>query len=174
MQYSRPYSGEPVWPTGSGNYSAEDVAGFQEAFAPVAARYHRLRLTVKLTGGVAISLLLVVLFGNGIGALLFDRPLFGGHVPWYVTAVLVAYLATYAAAKIASPVLRCPGCGGFLEGGIGAHCPECGADKLKTDLLRRPLCANCGSTLKRGLYGVRMYRIHACTSCGLMLDGRGL
>ena len=174
MRYSRPYAGEPIWPTGSGNYSAEDVARFQEAFAPIAARYHRLRRVVLLAGGVGLGLLFVVLFANGLGMLLFDRPLFKEGVPWYVNAALLAYLTILAGAKIASPRLRCPGCGGFLEIGIGRYCPECGADKLETDLLRRPHCTQCGTTMKRGLHGFRWYRIRACTTCGLVLDNRGL
>jgi len=148
MSSSRAYSGERVWPTGSGNYSAEDVA--------------------------RLALLLGSSLSNGIARLLFDRPLFTGGFPWYVNAGLVIYMIIFAAIRIFSPRLRCPACGCFLENGVSRCCPQCGSDHLDTNLLGRPHCESCGRTMRTGLYGVRRYQIRACTACGLMLDHGGL
>jgi hypothetical protein len=174
MLSSRPYSGETGRPLNSVNYSAEDMAKFQETFGPTAERYHRHRRIAWVAFGAGSCLLIGSLLSNGISKLVFDRALFAKDLPWYVTAVVFVCFAIFGVAMISCPHLRCPGCQGFLTKGIGRFCPECGSNGLETDLLGRPCCRNCGKTMKHGRNGMRFYRVRACTSCGLMLDNRGL
>jgi hypothetical protein len=157
-----------------GNYTAEEVMVYQDAFRPVAGRYRR----NQRIGAVAIACSFCLLIGsslvNGFYLLLFDRPLFAPRAPWYVGAGGLLCLVIWGVAMISKPPLRCPASQGLVGAGISRFCPDCGAHPLDTDLLRRPHCPSCGWTMRLSKHGGRRYRIRACTGCGLLLDPRGL
>ena len=164
---------EPSGPAGYLDYSAEETARFQEAFRPTVERYRRRRRIVLLTGGVTLGLLFGTLIGNGISELAFNKAFFKGDLPWYIQATILAGFLISGVAFITLPRLRCPLCGGFLDTGVGRYCPECGADGLESDISGRPHCKACGVTMLKGNYGRRLYRVRACTSCGLLVDPEG-
>ena len=173
MTPNRPCSDGPEYATSSASYSAEDVIRFRETFGPIAERYHRHRRIAWGAGGTGFCVVICLLLSNGISMLLFDKTLYAKDPPWYVTVIVVTCFVVFAGAMISRPRLKCPGCGGFLTKGIGRYCPECGSEGLETDWLGRPCCRGCGNTMARGRYGGRLYRVRACTFCGLMLDSRG-
>jgi hypothetical protein len=97
---------------------------------------------------------------------------------WTIGAFLICWLS--GAAALTQRELECPAChGNILSRQLGAFCPECGAANLRPgSRFACPHCDACGKTLQRGKTlargKTRRYRIHACTHCGLMLDGKGL
>ena len=78
--------------------------------------------------------------------------------------------------------MTCPGCSNLIgcynqfRASFGAHCPECGSEKLRPDapdgLIRTVYCEGCGKRLRFGKG--RDFVIRYCTHCGLKLDERGL
>src|SRR3954471_7209829 len=161
-------------PSEPGNYSAEDVVAYQEAFHPVAERYRRHRRIASLALACSLCLLIGASLVNGFSLLLFNQPLFTPRAPWYISAGGLICLVIGGIAMISKPPLRCPACQGFMDAGISRCCPDCGAHPLDTDLLRRPHCPSCGWTMRLGKHGGRRYRVRVCTGCGLLLDPRGL
>jgi hypothetical protein len=174
MSSPRELFSEQARPAGYSNYSIEETVGLQEMFRPTAERYRRRRRIAVLAGGAGLGLLFGVLIWNGVSLLTSNKPLFTGDFPCYVQVVIVAYFVACGVTLLSLPRLRCPLCDGFLDKGVGRYCPECGADGLDSDMFRRPHCKACGKTMLRGKYGMRQYRICACTSCGLLVNPEGI
>src|SRR6267142_840818 len=112
-------------PSEPANYGPEDVTIYQEAFRPVAERYRQLRRIVWLAGAISVGLIIGASLLNGLSMLLFNRPLFLRHGPWYISAGGLVFLAICGIAQISLPCLRCPACQGLLDAGISRYCPEC-------------------------------------------------
>ena len=84
-------------------------------------------------------------------------------------------LITYAAVFVMW-FPRCPACGNETDeypGEYCQYCPQCGEQAIgAANWLTAPKCANCGITLRFGKE--RQFKIHYCTSCGVLLDDKGV
>ncbi len=73
--------------------------------------------------------------------------------------------------------LRCPACNQRLFDRFGGFCPECGSRALgppdPCDLLSQHPCAACGRKFHWGKTATG-FRLRYCSSCGVLLDERGL
>ena len=146
-------------------YSAADRTQFRTAFAPVAATYRRNRRI----GAYAV----VAWVGSFLLPRILPEPASSWLTSWlFLPLILLFVLGIVAAWR--SRRLICPGCTQNLEVGLGPYCPECGSGELQPgSFLKPPHCPACDRSLKQKNHR-RLYRIRACTHCGLMLDEQGL
>lgn len=148
---------------GSSRYSLEDQSKYREAFAPLAQQYRSFyrRVLLVLPVGAAISFVA----WNIIPA---------SFVEWAIAPVFISAAIVMLLKITISPSLECPACHRNLDvRKLGDFCPECGAANLKPgDLLSSPQCDACGKKLRRRKG--RLFKIRACTHCGLFLDDEGV
>jgi RNA polymerase subunit RPABC4/transcription elongation factor Spt4 len=153
---------EPVsFSKNSPRFSVEEQARIRERFAPIAQQYRsgsRRALVIFAVSAVIIA-----------SGFLMPRPLAG----WVVGAFFICWL-TLLVLALTRPPLECPSCRRLLDSReLGSFCPECGSGGLKEGgWFRAPHCDACGKGLRRGKG--RLYRIRACTHCGVILDEKGL
>jgi predicted RNA-binding Zn-ribbon protein involved in translation (DUF1610 family) len=141
----------------------EDLKRFREMFRPIAENYRRRMRNAYIIMAIALASILI----DCALLLWFDSV-------WFVAFFVVCWI-TIVIAFTSGPHLRCPACGKGLDVlELGLFCPECGAQAMqKGGWVSAPLCTSCGKRLRRGR-GNRMFKIRACTHCGVKLDDRGL
>jgi hypothetical protein len=154
------------------DYSPPEREQMQRAFAPIAGSYRRQKpVAVGCISGMALCLLLMQLVPRFLS-------------PWLLVPAAVCFVSALVAG-LSAPDLICPSCQNELEHDLGAYCPECGSRNLQAGgwerspdytWFREPSCNACRRMLLRSkrLTQRRLYKVRACTHCGLMLDVRGL
>ncbi|MEP6672189.1 MAG: hypothetical protein ABJF10_23705 [Chthoniobacter sp.] len=141
------------------DYSVEELAAFREAFQPLAQRFRR---RSQLCWYATIP------------ALLFYFLWVWLPEPFSTVALwLTGGFGLFA--LVNAPFLpRCPACQAGLNAD-GPYCPMCGKRSLRSrGILLSPECDSCGRRMRRSNAGTRLYRIRACSHCGVMLDDEGL
>lgn len=153
----------------AGNFSAQELARFQEEFKPLAETYNaKLWTVIKL---VALLLLCLVPFCVSIAySFSYGYWLFGVGIMLCFVGI-VYFLLT---ARI-----RCTACQADLDAGLGAYCPECGGELSdKTNSKVEADCVTCGAKLRfiRQPRGgrVRGFKIRSCSYCGVRLHEGGV
>ncbi len=153
-------------------YSAPEREQIQRDFAPQAAKYRRQKhVSLYCVLGMLSSILLMPLVPRYLS-------------PWLLIPAAGCCLAAIVVG-LRTPSLVCPACANDLEDSLGAYCPECGSGGLELGAwerspnytwFRESCCKACRRMLLRSsrLTQRRLYKIRACTHCGLILDARGL
>ena len=121
--------------------------------------------------GLVWAVLSMILLGS-FGATIFA--FFGRLIPAIFGAVVALAGLCFLAIKRGSVDLVCPGCLNNVEDSRGSYCPECGSHSLQPRRwFRFPHCTGCGKIMSNSRAG-RLYKIRACTHCGLRLDDNGV
>ena len=158
-------------------YTAEETAQFQILFWPVAHKYRRCHRTAMWLLGTGFVILIGGVIGRNGLQFVYGHDVVPKIVMNVITWVAFAGIIVATGLLASRPTLTCPACRGSLDQRIVNYCPECGSDRLGKDWLKQPQCRSCGASLKhiRTKSGrKRVYRVRACTHCGLMLDHEGL
>lgn len=145
------------------DHTTEEQIQFREAFQPLAKRYRRFNLIVGM-GFVsgAICLVLAMNFKDTW----FIWPLVGIFICSLLLVLCSVFVGCFR-------MPSCPACHNAIWETFGAYCPECGAKTLDHRTWPfSPRCLTCGQSMRRGRR--RLYKIRACTHCGVMLDEIGL
>ena len=143
------------------DYTADEVARFQEEYRPLATSYRR---HARIRGFGMVSSQLSILLGLVL--------------PWPFTMFFWAYgICSFAFFMFARKRLpHCPACRRSPDVGQGVFCSGCGSRALERShgcFSGGPECRACGKWMSRGRGG-RNYKIRFCTHCGLGLDEKGL
>jgi hypothetical protein len=140
------------------DYSAGEVAAFQEKFRPLAERHHRRLRRARF--GIGAFLLCVM-----------AAPVLPGQM--FVYCGVVGACCVLCITFLMPHPPDCPACRNQLGGPLGTFCPECASQSVRSGgPFGPPCCDSCGSTLGAGKH--HRPKIHACTHCGLWLDEKGL
>jgi hypothetical protein len=141
------------------DYSAEEIAAFQEMYRRLMTEYRRrARITAFLMG----AFISCIILGSVLPKSLFFYFWLAGICSWVIM---------FFSMKRAP---GCPACHNAPDAGFGVFCPECGSRTLGPSdswLYWAPKCRSCGKRMSSGKS--RRYQIRTCTHCGLMLDAGG-
>jgi len=141
------------------DYTADEVAKFQEEYRPLVADYRR---HARIAGFGMASFFLCIFLGMILPKTLFFYFWAAGICSWFFIVFAM------------KRVPKCPACHNSPDVGFGVFCPECGCRTLEPSdswFSRAPKCRSCGKRMRKGKS--RGYKIRACTHCGLRLDDRG-
>ncbi len=138
----------------------EERSRLSSAFGLVAGRHRRI---TSISGWVFTGAVV-----TGMTAFVVPQSVF----VWSGIGMVAGMVAAWAI-LVFRPRLVCPCCANQLNDRLGPFCPECGARALQPAgwLLPRK-CTECRRRMWRGKS--RIFRIRACTACGLWLDDKGL
>jgi hypothetical protein len=117
---------------------------------------------IEILGGILVSCLVVAAYDGK-----FDSPL----LRRLSVSGLVIFLIILT---VSHRMPNCPGCHNTIDARFDRFCPECGNASLRPGKWQLPHCSTCGKDMKIVRGGKRLYKIRACTFCGLMLDEQGL
>jgi DNA-directed RNA polymerase subunit RPC12/RpoP len=144
------------------DYSDEELNCLREEFREPAARYRR---------NLHLFILVLALLFAAFFVIVWKFPHANDAKG---VSILFAIFAVVLGFDVVCPEPKCPGCqNNVLTKKVGDFCPECGSRSLtKPKWFGRPSCSACGKHLR--LHKGRLYRIRACTHCGVWLDDQGL
>lgn len=142
------------------DYSADEVARFQETYRPLVADYRRHARIARFGMAAFFSCIILGMISPKTFFIYFWA---AGICSWFFIVFVI------------KRVPPCPACHNSPEVGFGLFCPECGSRTLGPSdswFSGAPKCRSCGKSMRSGKS--RGYKIRACTHCGLRLDDRGL
>ena len=143
------------------DYQPEELEQFRAEFRPVAERHRRLARRAYIVVAVA--------FASIVGCWIFPK-----FFSWLMMSFAACWLALMIIAFLTARP-ECPACHNVLDEVFGPYCPEWGAKALQHGgWLRLPSCSWCEKEMRRGKGGRRLYKIRACTHCGVPLDKKGI
>ena len=147
----------------SPRFSLEDQTKYRQIFALVAQKHRSFSRRAWLI--LAVGAVISVVTWNIIPPSLAE---------WAVAPFFISWVTVMLLKLTIVPSLECPACHRALDvRKLGDFCPECGAPNLQPGVvLSPPQCAACGKQLRRPKG--RLFKIRACTHCGLLLDDKGL
>ncbi len=153
------------------DYSPEERDRLRDAFLPaVSDHYRHCRLEGRWTIGYLCGILFTILFSSLPCSHYYISLTFFHYV---IIPLTIISLTVALVLMISTSRLICPGCFNRIdEYNFGRYCPECGAQSLRPGAGFRT-CGSCSKYMDRGRWG-RLYKIRACTHCGLMLNEEGL
>jgi hypothetical protein len=111
-------------------YSALDLIQIQEKFRPTAEKYRKRTWIMYLALGGMLIIIAGLLLFNGMSLLIFNHTLVGSKVGTAINVLAILSGLAGLAIRTSLPLLRCPGCKGFLDQGVARFCPQCGSDDL--------------------------------------------
>ena len=146
------------------DYTPEELARFRDEFHPLAKKIRRHQAIGQIVGACFfVCFLLSLILKEKIPAWL---------VLWTITGLILTMPVFVVLGFLSAPC--CPACHNSIYRRFGPYCPQCGARALeKRTWFRSPRCSACGQAMRQGKNN-QPYKIRACTSCGVKLDGKGL
>jgi predicted RNA-binding Zn-ribbon protein involved in translation (DUF1610 family) len=143
------------------DYTPEELETFREQFKPLAERCHR---SVLRRPEIIVPMASYLIFFSL--AIVAPRPL-----SLYFGSVVI--YSVYYWVKASQWIPKCPACNVVINAYGGSFCPECGSRSLQYGG-RFPRCSSCAKVLRTGIRNKRLYTIRACTTCGILLDDKGV